>query len=311
MKMASYEAAASDYCTENDTDATMYKIELDAKAWNMHNVINITPPGWDSGQWAEAPPPYVAPGDNDGAQQRLDEPPAYAEASKLPTPESVRGGKDATSSKCAVILPNQLWHNIIYVQFILGETPERVAAFKEAAQKVQQYAHIEFKFTPPPSGQVAQLRVSFNDTNRWESAIGTEALGFPEQQATMHLSITTMHSAKEESLTIHELMHFLGFDHEHASPNANIEWKERIVLEHFENYYDWDEEMVKANLFHKHEKKNVWATQRDPYSLLNYNIRKEWTSNDFTAEQNEELSATDKWALKIAYPRARRVSSPL
>ncbi|KAI0179830.1 hypothetical protein GGR52DRAFT_568601 [Hypoxylon sp. FL1284] len=221
-----------------------------------------------------------------------------------------QAGQITASLRSAVYMPGLTWKDTICIQYLNGTSKEH-AVFESALREIQKYVGIKFEFGRPSNGQPAQLRIEFNNGGTFESFLGKNALKCEAHKATMRLSPGKWDKATSESFIVHELMHFLAFEHEQASPNANIQWDVDRVLQDVKHKCGWNDEVIEANVLCKYDAKDVVASPFDPHSVMIYDIPSSWTLNGFSAQRNQCLSETDKLFLQKAYPRKRRGSSPL
>ncbi|KAK4665152.1 uncharacterized protein QC763_510770 [Podospora pseudopauciseta] len=135
----------------------------------------------------------------------------------------------------AVTIPSLQWKRgeVIPTAFVNG-TPQLQAKVKQHAQELEKHANFRFKFRPSEHGP-ARITIAMDPQLGSYSKLDTQspvaAYNNPDNP-TMNLRIDeTTPDAGIRRTCMHELLHAIGFDHEHQSPAANIEWDEDAVYE--------------------------------------------------------------------------------
>ena len=203
------------------------------------------------------------------------------------------------SGRVRAIAPrDKRWVNgsSITIRFLDGNALQRDMV-KRIAPEWTRYANLDFVFTDDP---MAQIRVSFDETDGAWSYIGTDNLHIPRNTSTLNLGW------QDEGVILHEFGHMIGLAHEHQSPLGGMQWNEEVVIRELggpPNY--WDEATVRHNVLKKYSVDQVFGTEFDPNSIMLYSFPAEWTLNGVATHENQSLSDLDKQFVKSAkmYPR--------
>lgn len=181
---------------------------------------------------------------------------------------------------------------IVTVGFIDGTTPQ-IAEFITAIEIVSRYTNIHFKVIP--DWTKALLRIKHIPNQSWQH-IGLDNLNIPSNKPTGSIGWSGVH------VCIHELMHALGFAHEHQNPEANIPWDIQVLTQVFTGpFHGWTVDMIYMNWIDRLEIDSIIGAEYDPLSILHYKINPLWTTNGFETPENLVLSAGDILALGKIY----------
>jgi hypothetical protein len=102
----------------------------------------------------------------------------------------------------------------------------------------------------------------------------------------------------------HELLHSLGFQHEHQRPDSPCHFNYEVI----EQRYGWSSKMVDDNFkkMDKNANRLAMSTLFDPRSIMKYYFPKEFlvegTSSPCYEEEAPDLSEADWEGLQYAYP---------
>lgn len=158
--------------------------------------------------------------------------------------------------------------------------------------------HVNLKFVIVPKGD-ADIRIT-TDSDDNKSLIGTDALTFDQDEATMYLE-TTPSDENFESTVLHEMGHALGYLHEHLHRDATIPWNREKVYAHYSEHYEWDEQQVDEQVLTPYSGAIV-DTEYDKNSIMHYAIDKELTDGVWEVGINTVLSELDIKMAKNTYP---------
>jgi len=201
----------------------------------------------------------------------------------------------------AVAPKKSLWPNgtTLKVCFLSG-VHEKGDFVIRVANEWLEYANLKFEFSENPD---AHIRIGFNANDGSWSAVGTDCLEenyFPKNERTMNFGWL------DEGVVLHEFGHAIGLGHEHQNPEGGIQWNEPVVIEALKGPPNfWSEQVTRHNVINKYSFNHVVGTDFDQDSIMLYFFPAEWTLNNFSTHENEQLSKQDKVfiASEKAYPR--------
>ncbi len=198
----------------------------------------------------------------------------------------------------------KLWPNgsTLKVCF-LGGDPAIHKRIEPIAHEWSQYANLKFQFIKDAD---AEIRISFDPkTGSW-SYMGVESTGFwLRGKPSMNYGWLKPNTSEQEyrRVVLHEFGHAIGLYHEHLSPNVNIPWNEKKVIDYYAKTNGWTEAYTRSNVLAKIvPSQYIRATRFDPKSIMLYAVDKALTTNGFSTEWNSELSEADKKFVRENYP---------
>ncbi len=150
------------------------------------------------------------------------------------------------------------------------------------------------------------VRIDFVQGDGSWSYLGTQCRNIPQDQATMNYGWLTPASDETEirSVVLHEFGHALGLIHEHQSPVGGIKWNRAAVIRDLSGPpNNWDLATIDSNMFARESTSDVTGTTVDPLSIMMYQIPSSWTTDGFSSDANDDLSAVDRQFIPTLYPK--------
>ncbi len=195
-----------------------------------------------------------------------------------------------------------LWDNgkTLYIKFLSGSA-QLQEKIKAIAKEWEKYANIHFEFVTIGT---THIRINLDDKGGHNSLIGTLANMAGQNEKTINFDTTDFRTyAAMYRTVIHEFGHAIGLLHEHYSPIAGIPWNKEVVYAELRRTQGWDKETVDVNLFQQYALSYTNGTKYDRYSIMHYPVFARWTTNGYSVDWNNQLSAGDIYIVGLLYPK--------
>jgi len=221
-----------------------------------------------------------------------------------------------TVDSCVAIKPfsgdaggaSRLWGNnsdfwpqraTLRVLFMDGSTGQKDRAWRRF-QKVDCLTNLTFvKVKQGPS----EIRVSFTPNDGHWSYVGTYNARIPQDRPTMNLGLSVWDGSSEWTrVAVHEVLHAIGFHHEHQSPQSTIKWNVPKVLAEYRRTQGWSDQQIYYQVINRADGADFNGSAFDPRSIMLYPVDPALTMDGFSAGWNKKLTDTDKATLKRIYP---------
>jgi hypothetical protein len=192
--------------------------------------------------------------------------------------------------------------NVLRVRFINGDTRQRSRMWEQFKQ-MDELCGIAFKKVDRgPS----ECRVLFNMSSGHWSYVGTDNLEIPQQYQTMNFALTGRDSDLEYNrVGKHEIMHLLGFHHEHQHPRSVIPWNKPAVYNFYGRTQGWSRSEINQQVLNREQVSmaDFFGGPQDKDSLMMYPIPEQLVlDKKYAVGWNTKLSAQDLEYLRKAYP---------
>lgn len=187
------------------------------------------------------------------------------------------------------------------VRFLSGTSSQRAGAWRRFNQ-IDSLVNLAFVYVTEGASEV---RVRFDAGMGHWSYLGTDCRAIPQSAQTMNLELTAgfFGDSTEEwdRVVFHEMLHSLGFEHEHQSPNATgLVWNKSAVYAYYGRTQGWSRSQIDFQVLNRYTGGNFRGTAFDKTSIMCYPISRGLAN--IVVDWNPKLSATDIGFLKKVYP---------
>lgn len=186
------------------------------------------------------------------------------------------------------------------VRFINGSSRQR-SLCADRMRHIDSMCGIAFKFV---NSGPSELRIAFNvDSGHW-SYVGLDCRGIPQQYQTMNIGLTERDSTSEWNRVVwHEVLHALGFNHEHQHPRIQIPWNKPAVYRFYGETQGWSRAEIDAQVLTRSRATNIFGSEPDKDSIMMYPIPAELLTNPkFAVGWNSKFSRRDLEIIPRVYP---------
>lgn len=207
----------------------------------------------------------------------------------------------------AIALKSKVWPQRAHIKisFIGGTARQREIVRNVVRQHYQPLVNLHLDFVE----EDGDVRVSFNEDEGAWSLLGTDALLVKDGTPTMNLGWLDDPPEKGADccygVVKHEFGHCIGaFLHEHQNPKGGIVWNKKVVEKALSGPPNkWKPKEVEENMYMRYKHNEYAGTKYDPDSIMHYFFPKSWVLNqNLNPKANQDLSAQDKFFLKLMYP---------
>ncbi|KAI0884412.1 uncharacterized protein GGS22DRAFT_194897 [Annulohypoxylon maeteangense] len=206
--------------------------------------------------------------------------------SKCWTPNTTKHGRDPRDGRL-----------IITVAILNSTSQDRDDFVRETASMWALHANIKFRFVS--SSEPSDIRILYSDKSR--SYIGVKALDGGRNEATMWLNYIDGDKKYNRHIILHEFGHALGFEHEHSSPEAGIQWNRTAVIARYRtNSFTIHD--IDRNIFWVAHDASIRSCY-DSESIMSYQMSQDLVTSGIVSDKMATgLSPHDKEWAKEFYP---------
>lgn len=197
---------------------------------------------------------------------------------------------------------SKFWENGTHlrVRFLGGSSSQQQRAWARF-QQVDALVGLTFCFVE--SGP-SDIRVTFTPGGGHWAYLGNSCRGIPQTATTMNLALTAWDSSDEwDRVVVHEILHALGFSHEHQHPSSNIPWDREQVYADYAQTQGWSREQIDRQVLNRESVADWVGTEYDAGSIMEYPINPSHvTDARYAVGWNRTLSEKDIAFLAKTYP---------
>lgn len=217
--------------------------------------------------------------------------------------------KNPNSKLTSVVNKSSKWLDgqTLRIKFLNGDTVIQEKT-KEYINDWIQYTNLTIQFVP--SSEFAEIIIAFNwdnDTTSW-SQLGRYSVHYYSQdKPSMNIAWinSDVSSSTFRRTILHEFGHALGLQHEHLSPDAQINWNKPYVYNYFKSTHT--PQQIDDNYFNVVNKNDNNYTNYDPYSIMHYSIPSLFTLDGYSVSGSTDLSLNDIFYIRRLYPKSSKL----
>lgn len=191
--------------------------------------------------------------------------------------------------------------------FLEGAEPQRKVV-RDAFQQWKKLG-IGISFREVKKVNESMVRIGFDHSDGSWSYVGREILNIPMDERTMNFGWDLTSDAYGMTTAIHEIGHTIGFQHEHQSPFAGIDWNKPAVYAEFSGPpNNWSKGEIDSNIINKMPANQVKGSAWDPKSIMEYEFSAGLVNKPAPYQNGifppGIISAQDKIGVRSFYPKA-------
>jgi hypothetical protein len=188
----------------------------------------------------------------------------------------------------------------VSVQFLEGSEWARQEVWKRMMVIDSLAAGLVFR--KADHGEVGDIRVAFSCAGHW-SYLGRQALRIPEDRATLNVGLDRHSGSSEwDRVVLHEVLHAVGFEHEHQHPQHEIPWDREAVYDFYGRTQGWSRQQIDFQVLDRGAPKQLRTSGFDADSIMLYPVPRQLTTNGFEVGWNTRISPADIALLQSLYP---------